>query len=111
MDYMRLLYRILKMASHSMNLDEIPPASEIYRPDLMKASENEIESMICKAYEEGYITGVHCVELDGMTKPKALLQDSHITPTIKGLEYMASNSTMKKLAAAAKGMKDMIPGV
>ena len=110
MDYMKLLYRILRMASKAMDLDEIPAASEVYLPDVMKASQNEIESMICKAYEEGYITGVHCLEIDGCVAHKVIMSNSYITPTIKGIEYLSNNSTMKKIASAMRGIKEIIPG-
>ena len=110
MDYMKLLYRILKQASLAMETEEIPAASEVYLPDIMKGTEREIESMIYKAYQEGFIEGIHAVEIDGMSKPKVLMQDSYISITIKGLEYLADNSMMKKAERLIKGIKDMIPG-
>lgn len=111
MNLLTLLYRILKLASTTAGSEELSPASELYIPDVLKANEQEIESVIFQAYKEGYIDGVHAVEIDGLKKPKVLMSDSYIRLTIKGMEYASNNSSVKKIEKALKTVKDFVPGL
>ena len=111
MELLTLLYKILKIAASSFDREEIPSASELYTSDVLKANQEQIETMICQAYKGGYLDGVRVIEIDGMTKPKVLLSQSHIILTIKGMEYISENTSMKKIAKTMKGIKEMIPGM
>ena len=110
MELLTLLYKILKIAAFCADKEEIPAASELYTPDILKAKQEQIETLIYQAYKEGYIDGVSVLQIDGLTKPKVLMSNSYIMLTIKGMEYIADNSVMKKIAKTIKGIKDIIPG-
>ena len=58
--------------------------------------------------QNGYIQGVTVkYSIDG----NVLISTSNPRIALKGLEYLNENSFMKKAANAAKGIKDIIPGL
>lgn len=58
--------------------------------------------------DEGYIKGIVCVQSAGDDK-RHIADPIKPVITIKGLEYLAENSMMKKAANLAKGIKDFVP--
>ena len=75
-------------------------------PEKVRLLQEADHIFISMLQEEGYVHGVmyarglHGVKLD-----------PSFGITLKGLEYLEENSTMKKAAALIKGIKDTIPGL
>jgi hypothetical protein len=102
MDNFKVIYKILKTLEKAMDCDEfdislIAPAQyDITRERWIKIIENLLL--------DGYVRDVFISKTLGGTSIKA----ENITITNKGLEYLAENSIMKKLANAAKGVIDIV---
>lgn len=111
MDLSKLLYKILKITAERFGQEETPPASELYTPDILNDTEPRIEQMLYRACKEGYIDGLRVLEIDGLKTPKVMMSQSYVQITIKGIEYIENNTTMKKIASTLKGIKEIIPGV
>lgn len=59
--------------------------------------------------DNGYVSGVETWNAMERDYPKVALTRPEIT--LKGLEYLEENSIMQKLYRAAKGIKDITPGI
>lgn len=108
MDNFKIIYRILKHLEMSMDC-EVLDMKAISHTQL-DITRERWEQLLIMMQDEGYIRGIVTAQS---------LSDSHrwiaepIAPeiTIKGLEYLAENSFMKKAMNLAKGVKDSIPGL
>lgn len=63
--------------------------------------------IICELLDNGYIKGV----IVRTTKLGRVINIDNIDITMKGIEYLQNNSTMKKVYEALKNAKDLIPGM
>jgi hypothetical protein len=66
-------------------------------------------ALITMLVENEYIAGVEVTEYIAYEHPTIVLDNPKIT--LKGLEYLHENSVMKKIFRAAKGIKDIMPGI
>ena len=69
-------------------------------------TENRFNTILKMLQQEGYVHGV--IYKKGLQGVK-LERDFGIT--LKGLEYLEENSTMKKVANLLKGIKETVPGL
>ena len=105
MDNFRIIYLILKHLEERMG-DAI---------DIEKISHERFgisfarwETLLRMMQEEGYIKGLMYEQTMSDSSPHVVMP---IRPriTLQGLEYLAENSMMQKMAKAAKQVIDMIP--
>ena len=107
MDNFTIIYNILKTLEKAMSLEE-------FDKNIISAESQKIPFPLwCRIikimYDNNYITGVEVWETFDCNYPKVALIRPEIT--LKGLEYLNENSIMKKIANAAKGIKESIPGL
>lgn len=103
MDNFRIIYKILHILERAMDLDEFN-ADEI-SPENLRISENRWFSIMEMLSENDYISGI------SINRPRdgaVLVNQGNIRITLKGLEYLSDNSMMKKAAAVAKGIVDIV---
>ena len=107
MDNFKIIYRILKYLEQHLGEDI----------DLDKISHEQLgisflrwEALLRMMQEEGYIRGLVYEQTMSDSSPHVVLP---IRPniTIKGLEYLAENSFMKKAENTFKTIKEFIPGI
>jgi len=103
----RIIYKILRILQKSMDLEEFD--KENLSAEQLMLSKPHWCRLMAILVNEGFITGVHVWNSFDCNHPKVLLVRPEIT--LKGLEYLEENSTMKKIANIAKGIEDVIPGI
>lgn len=105
MDNFKIIYKILKHMEASLDceLTDLEPISAFR----LGISRERWEQLLIMMQDEGYIKG--------LVLGKSLSDDKrHISQpiepeiTIKGLEYLAENSFMKKAARMVKGAADIV---
>lgn len=103
MDNFKIIYKILKILEKAMDYDEFDKS--LISAEVLGITQNRWESIMKMLQNSGYIEGVSYIRSMGMRGIKL------INPriTLKGLEYLEENSFMKKAAAIAKGISDLIP--
>lgn len=108
MDNFTIIYKILKALEKAMDYDEFN-AAQISNQRLGISFQRWEKIMIMLA-QSGYINGVIYDQTLEAYSPK-LVQPIQPVITLKGLEYLADNTLMKKAANIAKGIKETIPGL
>lgn len=106
MDNFKIIYRILKYLETSMDCNAL--STEAISHIQLGITRERWEQLLIMMQDEGYIRGLVTAQS---------LSDSHrwiadpVAPeiTIKGLEYLAENSFMKKAMNLTKEVKDSIP--
>ena len=105
MDDFAVIYRILSALQKQMDYDE--PNPDVVSANALNITQNRLDNIWAMLAQEKYVSGVMISSFDDtrMVKP--------ICPriTLKGLEYLAENSLMKKAYRLAKGIKDVTPFV
>lgn len=107
MDNFTIIYRILKSLEKAMELEEFN--KETISAENFKIGIPLWSRIIKMMFDNGYITGVEIWNSFECEYPKVSLVRPEIT--LKGLEYLNENTLMKKIANAAKGIKETIPGL
>lgn len=103
MDNFKIIYKILRLLEESMDYDEFDTG--LLSPELLGVSENRMNAILIMLQDEGYISGIiYRKGLNGVKLNKPVI-------TLKGLEYLEENSTMKKVAGLLKGIKEAVPGL
>lgn len=104
MNNFTVIYKILKAIENSMDFEEFD--SSLISPDALGISKERRDKLLIEMQKEGYISGVIVKKY---VRSPAFIQEP-ICPsiTIKGLEYLADNSMMKKAAEALKGIAEII---
>ena len=108
MDNFSIVYKILRVLEKALDFEEFDV--EMLSHEKYGISYRRWERIIIMLAKSGYIEGVmynQCVTDYG---PRIIKPINPII-TLKGLEYLADNSMMKKAADLAKGIKEMIPGI
>lgn len=104
MDNFKVIYKILKLLEVAMDYDEFDRSQ--LTAEYLGISKNRLNAILIMLQEEGYVHGV--MNAQGLRGVKL---SRNFGITLKGLEYLEENSTMKKAAALIKGIKDTIPGL
>ena len=108
MDNFKIIYRILKYLEEHLGEEHV---------DMDQISHEQLgisflrwETLLRMMQEEGYIRGLVYTQSMSDSSPHVV---TPIRPTItlKGLEYLAENSLMKKVENTAKLIKEIVPGM
>lgn len=108
MDNFKMIYRILKYLEEHLgesNLD-----MEAVSHERLGISYLRWEALLKLMQEEGYIKGLVYQQTMSDSQPH-VVEPIRPSITIAGLEYLAENGIMKKIAEAAKQVKSIIPGI
>ena len=106
MDNFKAVYKFLKALEASMDLDAANV--DMFNAEKLGVSQNRWNRYIEMMYDVGYIKGIQITKyVDGTT----MVDCDDIEITLKGLEYLQENSIMQKIYKAAKGVKDITPGI
>lgn len=108
MDNFKIIYKILKYLESAMDYPEAD--MNAISPQQLGISKDRWEQLLILLQDDGYIRGLSVIQT--LSEPKRqLAYPVEPTITLKGLEYLAENSLMKKAAALLKGVKESIPGI
>lgn len=103
MDSFRVIYKILRYLEAAMDYDEID--SNRLSAESLGVSENRRIALLEMLVREGYVDGIGIKRsADGAVT----IAMSFPRITLKGLEYLHENSVMRKMAAAAKGIAEVL---
>lgn len=108
MDNFKMIYRILKYLEEHLgepNLD-----IEEISHEKLGISFLRWEALLKLMQEEGYIKGLVYQQTMSDNQPH-VVEPIHPNITIKGLEYLAENNIMKKIADTVKRVKEIVPGI
>ncbi|MDO4647960.1 MAG: YjcQ family protein [Eubacteriales bacterium] len=106
MDNFKAVYQILSSLEKAMDCPEFD-LSQIDAKAL-GISEERWARYFEMMTDVDYIKGVKVFRsVTGNT----VVQDQGVRITLKGLEYLQENSTMKKIYNMAKGIKEIVPGI
>ena len=72
-------------------------------------NEGYLFDILCDLLQEGYVKGFSVRVTKGTGRCICGLENINIT--LKGIEYLQENSTMKKVYEKLKEVKDLIPGL
>lgn len=106
MDNFKAVYKILSTLEKAMDLPEFD--INLINAEKLGVSQERWCRYIEMMADVGYIKGVEISEyITGELEIDA--KDMRIT--LKGLEYLQENSIMQRMYNAAKGVKEIIPGL
>ena len=106
MDNFKAVYKILSTLEKAMDLPEFDISVIDYKT--LGVSKERWSRYIEMMADVGYIKGVRVgTNIIGET----IVECDNIRITLKGLEYLQENSIMKKIYNAAKGIKEITPGL
>ena len=105
MDNFKIIYKILKHLESSMDAEstDIAPIS----PERLGITHERWECLLILLQDDGYIKGIETAQALGEDRP-------HITEpirpfiTLRGLEYLADNSFMRRAAQPLRGTVEII---
>lgn len=104
MNDFKVIYKILKTLHGAMSCEELDPAR--LSAARLGVDEPRLESLLILLAKAGYIDGrIVTKTLSGGKEEIVLLINPRIT--LRGLEYLAENPILKKVAEASKGMSDI----
>lgn len=108
MDNFTIIYKILKALEKAMDFDEFD--TTYINHERLGISYQRWEKIMIMLAKSGYIEGIVYDQCSGDYSPKL---EHPLCPviTLKGLEYLADNTLMKKAANVVKGIKETIPGL
>ena len=107
MDNFKIIYKILKFLEGSLDFEQTDVAAISHQR--LGITKERWEQLLIMLQDGGYITGI--VTAQSLAEDKRHIAEP-IQPviTLKGLEYLAENTLLKRAAGMLKGAKDMIPG-
>jgi hypothetical protein len=108
MNNFKIIYQILKHLEE--NMDKEYTECEDISHEKLGISFIRWENLLWEMQANGYIRGLKYQQTMSDSSPHVVLP---IAPkiTIKGLEYLESNSFMRKAADTMKRVKEIIPGM
>lgn len=107
MDDFKVIYKILHILQKAMDLEEFDHNS--LSREQFNMSEPKWCRMIAMLVENGYISGIDVWRSFDREYPKIAITRPEIT--LKGLEYLNENSTMRKISAMAKGAAEIASNI
>ena len=106
MDNFKAVYKILSTLEKAMDLPEFD--INLVSAEKLGISQERWCRYIEMMADVGYIKGIEMYEdITGELNVEA--QDMRIT--LKGLEYLQENTIMQRMYNAAKGIKEIVPGL
>lgn len=100
MEDLTIVYKILKILQRGMDLEEFDISA--ISADKLGISVPKWNRIMAMIVTKGYVSGIEVRNSFESTYPKVTLVRPELT--LDGLEYLEENSTMKKIANAAKGI-------
>lgn len=100
---LKVAYRALRALRSQMGDEECDP--DALSPESLKSSRAMRDNVLLMLAEDGYVRGVSAVSYDAQRE--IALSNPRIT--MRGLEFLESNSTMRRAADAARGIREMLP--
>ncbi len=104
MNNFTIIYKILKAIESSMDFEEFN--EDLISPETLGISKERRDKLLIEMQKEGYISGITVKQY--IRQPAFISEPVTPNITIKGLEYLANNSMMKKAAEALKGIVEVI---
>lgn len=108
MDNFAIMYKILRTLEKALDFEEFD--MKTIAPERYGISYRRWEQLMIMLAKSGYIEGVMYEQCITDYGPR-IIEPINPIITLRGLEYLADNSMMKKAAEVAKGIKEMIPGI
>lgn len=105
MDNFKVIYKILKHLETALDY-EVTDLSVI-EPGRLGISRERWEQLLIMMQDDGYITGIITCKALGDDK-RHISEPIQPTITIRGMEYLAENSFMKRAANMLRGAVDVI---
>ena len=105
MNNFTVIYKILKYLEKALDAEEFD--ENAISAEKLKISQTRLEQLLIMMQNEGYIKGLVIARTLSDTKFH-IIEPMNPEITIRGLEYLAENSMMKKAAALLKGAADLI---
>lgn len=106
-DFFVIAYRILAYLYACMKSGEIPDEDMISH-ERLKIPQRYWNSIVGNLWKAGYIEGVKPFSPIG---GETLYVPMGMAITVRGIEYLQSNSTMEKAKTFLKDLKEIIPGL
>ncbi len=106
MDNFKAVYKILSTLEKAMDYPEFDASS--ISPEKLGVSEERWGRYIEMMADVGYVKGVEITK-DIIGDTNVDVADMRIT--LKGLEYLQENTIMRKIYNAARGIKEVTPGL
>lgn len=106
MDNFKAVYKILSALEKAMDLPEFD-LSQIGAAAL-GVSEQRWARYIEMMVDVGYIKGINVYQ---SITGDLVVENDDIRITLKGLEYLQENALMQRIYRAAKGVKEVTPGL
>lgn len=108
MDNFKVIYKILKHLEAQLDFEYND--NEAISSERLGVSKERREQLIIMLADSGYVTGVTIVQ--SLTDGKRHLAEP-VSPsiTLKGLEYLSENGTMKKVEDFLKGVFNIASGM
>lgn len=106
MDNFKAVYKILSSLEAQMDLGEAN--LDLISPESLGVSRERWNKYLEMMADVGYIKGVAVYRsITGET----IVKCDRLQITLKGLEYLQENTIMRKIYNAAKGVKEVLPGL
>lgn len=102
----KLIYQILTLLDKYLDHDD-PDWSKL-SAEHFKVTEKRFTNIMLMLYEAGYIDGIEPIPLGGNAYDFKPINPSI---TLRGMEYLEENTTMKKAYRLLKGIKDITPRI
>ena len=108
MDNFKVIYRILKHLEAS--IDNVYTDIKAISNVALNISYERWEYLMIELQISGYIRGLVFEQSMGDNRAH-LVEPINPIITLKGLEYLSENTTMKKVGNTLRGLKEIIPGM
>ena len=107
MDDFKVMARLL--AAIKEGEDNPPFDVALVSPKALKTTEAKRDALAVKMQKAGYVEGLWVEDgIDNMQRPAVLWNASSPEVTLKGLEYVATNSTLRKAGREIAGIGEDI---
>ena len=106
MDNFKAIYTILTALERDMDKKHADISK--FNHEVLCISEERWMKYMEMMFDVGYIKGIRIIEADDGWKR---CDCQRIEITLKGLEYLQENGIMRKIYNAAKGIKEIVPGI
>ena len=104
MNNFKIIYKILSVLEKAMDFTDFDFDSAVNEHTL-KITKARLIAYLEMLSDDGYVKGLSIKE--SITGEKEM-DTSSIKITLKGLEYLQTNSTMRQMHSAAKGIKEIV---
>ena len=108
MEEFRVIYRLLKAVAAYERAEE--KSLLWFEPDRLRTTVRERDRLAVKLLRAGYIAGLNVLDdIDNQMAPVVLWNASRPEITLAGMEYLEENSLMRRAAALAREIRQILP--